>query len=305
MRKLYLYITIIFILTLILYKGIQNHEKTSSLRPDKRTFSIIDTLSINKLILTNKNLEKVILQRKSQDRQWELNDSLIANQYLINLVLKTIKEMKVKQPVARSALKNVIQRMAIQNTKVEIFQNSKKTKTIYIGGETQDQLGTFMMIEGAKEPYITHIPGFNGYLSSRFSCKEHLWKSKQIFTKNIQDAHLIIKEENNNIYKYSITNTQMLNKIYCESFLTKNIEFSPHEIINRQPFCEIKTSNQNGTSATLYCIRKKPVNKEKYKYDKYDKERFYGVMNHQLMLIQYQQFQELIKSELISQDFMP
>tara|TARA_B100000902_G_C27309299_1_gene917397 strand:+ start:1906 stop:2823 length:918 start_codon:yes stop_codon:yes gene_type:complete len=305
MKKLYLYITIIFILTLILFKGIQNHEKTSSLRPDKRTFSIIDTLSINKLILTNKNLEKVILQRNSQDQQWKLNDSLIANQYLINLVLKTIKEMKIKQPVARAALKNVIQRMAIQNTKVDIFQNSKKTKTIYVGGETQDQLGTFMMIEGAKEPYITHIPGFNGYLSSRFSCKENLWRSKKIFTKNIQNAHLILKEGNDDIYTYSITNTQILNKIYCESFLTQNKEFSPQEIINRQPFCEIKIINQNGTAVTLYCIRKKPVNKDKYQYDKYDKERFYGVMNHQLMLIQYQQFKELIKSELISQDFTP
>ncbi len=71
--------------------------------------------------------------------------------------------MKIKQPVARSALKNVIQRMAIQNTKVEIFQNSKKTKTIYIGGETQDQLGTFMMIEGAKEPYITNLGSKFGY----------------------------------------------------------------------------------------------------------------------------------------------
>ena len=44
--------------------------------------------------------------------------------------------------------------MAIQNTRVDVFRKNKKIKTIYVGGETMDQLGTFMMLKDAKEPYI-------------------------------------------------------------------------------------------------------------------------------------------------------
>ena len=86
----------------------------------KRNFSINDTLLIDKIILENRNLEKVILKRNKITSQWNLNDSLIANQSSINLLLKTIKEMRIKQPIARTALQNIIKRMAIQNTKVDI-----------------------------------------------------------------------------------------------------------------------------------------------------------------------------------------
>ena len=92
--------------------------------------------------------------------------------------------MRIKNPVARSALNNVIKRMAVQNTKVTIYSNNGDMKTLFIGGETADQLGTFMMIDGAKEPYVIHIPGFNGYLSSRFNCKEDLWRDKKLFDNN-------------------------------------------------------------------------------------------------------------------------
>ena len=105
--------------------------------------------------------------------------------------------MRIKHPIARSALENIIKRMSIQNTKVDIFQNNKQVKTIYIGGETADQLGTFMMIEGAKEPYVVYIPGFNGYLSSRFSCQEHLWRDKKIFHKKIKTAKYSLSEPKN------------------------------------------------------------------------------------------------------------
>ena len=42
--------------------------------------------------------------------------------------------------------------------KLKFFQTTKKLEQFYVGGETADQLGTFMMLEGAKEPYVVHIP---------------------------------------------------------------------------------------------------------------------------------------------------
>ena len=62
--------------------------------------------------------------------------------------------------------------MSTQRTQVKIFSNKKILKTIYVGGDTQDQLGTYSMIlDNSSEPYVLEIPGFKGYLSSRFHAK--------------------------------------------------------------------------------------------------------------------------------------
>ena len=289
------------ILSIIVFLGIDKYNNTTSIRLDKRNFSISDTVSINKIILENRNLEKIYLHRNQNDSKWVLNDSLVPNQYLINLLLKTLKDMKIKQPIARAALNNIIKRMAIQNTKIEIFQKNKKTKTIYVGGETPDQLGTFMMLQGAKEPYIVHIPGFNGYLSSRFSCKENLWRSKQIFNEKLTNATCLIYDIPDSLTR----NLSIFNDIYCEDFLNKNKKFDPENIMQRIPFCIIEVTTESGEIKKLTCIRKKAVNKEKYKGQKYDQERFYGFVNNKLMLIQYKQFQNLILSESMTTIFTP
>ena len=183
------------------------------------------------------------------DSKWILNDSLIANQNLINIVLKTIKEVRIKSPIARAALPNIIKRMAIQNTELNIFKKNKKIKTIYIGGETPDQLGTFMMIHGAKEPYIMHIPGFNGYLSSRFSCNENIWKSKRIFNQKIKQAEYNFQ---NTMDYIEIKNLPEINNIYCESFLSNNENFKINNIIQRKPFLTLRTMDAEGNVTTLH-----------------------------------------------------
>ena len=306
MKKLYFYLFIIIVCIVLLFLAIKKSSHNSSLRIDKRHFAIEDTISINQIILQNRNLEKIKLNRIQENNKWVLNDSIKANQYLINLLLKTIKEMRIKSPIARAALPNIIQRMAIQHTRVEIWTHKKEKHVIYVGGETPDQLGTFMMIEGAVEPYIMHIPGFNGYLSSRFSCKTHLWKSKEIFLNNIQSAKYIIQSpKTNNTFNISDNNLKYLTSIYCESYLTGHDQFDINEIKNRTPFFTIQTETTDKKTQTLYCIRKYPVNKAKYQGHQYDRERFYGMINNTLMLIQYQQFNNFIEHESLFNQFTP
>ena len=304
MKKTHFYLVSIILLILLIFIVINKNQSQSSLRFDKRNFAIEDTVSINHIILQNRNLEKITLTRDPQHNQWLLNDSIQANRYLINLLLKTIKEMRVKQPIARAALPNIIKRMAIQHTKVEVFQNNKKIKTIYVGGETQDQLGTFMMIEGAVEPYIMHIPGFNGYLSSRFSCKKELWRSKKVFERNMKTAKYRFTHELK-MNDISNNNIENLKKIHCEAYLTNNDNFHINDIKQREPFFVITTITKENKTEELYCIRKKPVNKHKYDKHKYDRERFYGIINNTLILIQYKQFDNFIESEGIVDNFTP
>ena len=302
MKQLLYQIIIITILISLIIIGVKQNNNNSTIRTDKRNFSIEDTLDINKIELTNRNLESIVLQRTPQ--QWILNDSLVANQYSVDLLLKTIKEMRIKNPVARSALTNIIKRMAVQNTKVTIYSNKGDIKTLFVGGETADQLGTFMMIEGAKEPYVIHIPGFNGYLSSRFNCKEDLWRDKKLFNNNsniyynIQDLSLNNSDANQN--QWLEIDASKVKNIYCEKFLT---QIQLNEIKKRQPFIIFK-SEENEKLKYFYCYRKKPPNKDKYKMNKYDQDRFYIIQGSTLMLVQYNQFNSFISYDNIK-NFKP
>ena len=303
MKQLLYQIIIITILITLIIIGVKQNNNNSTIRTDKRNFSIEDTLGINKIELTNRNLESIVLQRTPQ--QWILNDSLIANQYSVNLLLKTIKEMRIKNPVARSALNNIIKRMAVQNTKVTIYSNKEDIKTLFVGGETADQLGTFMMIEGAKEPYVIHIPGFNGYLSSRFNSREELWRDKKLFKNNskiyynVQDLSFNNSDTNPN--KWLEIDASKVKNTYCEKFLT---QIQLQEIKKRQPFIIFK-SEENEKLKYFYCYRKKPPNKDKYKMNMYDQERFYIIQGSTLMLVQYNQLNHFISSEKNIINFKP
>ena len=71
--------------------------------------------------------------------------------------------------------------MASKSTKVEIYQKNILVKTYYVGHPTMDNLGTFMYLENSSVPFIMYIPGFNGYLSSRYFTQETEWRDRGIF----------------------------------------------------------------------------------------------------------------------------
>ena len=293
---------IVVVLFFLIYYSYKTQNRSSSIRSDKKNFAVSDTSKIERIELSNRNLQMVSLQRS--DGCWILNDSLFANQSSINLILKTVKEMRVKNPVARSALKNVIERMGIQNTKVDIFSNNKKIKTIYIGGETADQLGTFMMLEGAKEPYVVYIPGFNGYLSSRFHCRESDWRDKNIFRnfKKISYFNPSINGESGIKSNWSTTDRKYLKNIYCEKFLDLKLF---DDVTERKSFLIFKVIDEKDNEEFIYLKRKKPPNKEKYKMNKYDMDRFYALYKNNLMLVQYKQFNDFIASQKSLLNFTP
>ena len=63
MKQLLYQIIIITILIILIIIGVRQNNNNSTIRTDKRNFSIEDTLDINKIELTNRNLESIVLQR--------------------------------------------------------------------------------------------------------------------------------------------------------------------------------------------------------------------------------------------------
>ncbi|MCX6223722.1 MAG: DUF4340 domain-containing protein [Bacteroidia bacterium] len=171
-----------------------SRNSSSSIKRELRDFAVEDTASIDRIFMVMKSNQQVTLTRSND--HWMVNDKYVARTDAINNLLKTLNRIRVKSPVSASMLNNAVRMLATRNTKVEVYNKKKLLKTIYVGGPTQDQMGTFMMIEGSSAPFVIDIPGFTGYLSTRFFVDEIAWRSTELFKYNFNDIKAIsVKNE--------------------------------------------------------------------------------------------------------------
>ena len=156
-------------------------------------FAIENTEEINKIIITEVNGNKAELEKGEEN--WTVNQKYKARPESIKLLLKTFKNIAVQSAVPTGLKKTVVANMAARNKKVEIFVNNELTKIYYVGSPTKDHYGTYMLLEknGRKssEPYVMHMPGFNGFLESRFFTNLNDWKFSGVFVYDPLDVERI------------------------------------------------------------------------------------------------------------------
>ncbi|MCG9880396.1 MAG: DUF4340 domain-containing protein [Bacteroidia bacterium] len=273
-------------------------------------FAVEDTASITKIFMANKRGEKVLLERLSNN-EWQVNGKVLAEQPKIQLLLSTLKQMQIQMPIPPAMHNTAIGILATKGIKTEVYAGDKLIKTIYVGSETPDKTGTFMLLEGDEEVYSVHIPGFVGYLTPRFFITEIKWRSKLVFNYNpdeidsYQINYLKNPEESFSFQKdLFLSNQSILNgknesiladsqqvKVLLHSFQNKYVEgyyddstFTPRErdsLFTLQPYCKIVLKSVQGKSHELSFYEKPVGDRTKFRYDdqgnelEIDPEKFY------------------------------
>ncbi|MGQ9846769.1 MAG: hypothetical protein ACUVQP_04610 [Bacteroidales bacterium] len=181
---LYVIFGIVITVSIILFF---NNQK-STLKKELRDFAYEDTASINKIFLADKNNNTILLERLN-NKNWRVNHKFIARSDAINNLLDAIASVQVKSPVPKSAFETVTKHLATRSVKVEIYAHNKKVKTYYVGPSTPDNLGTYMILEKSSVPFITHKPGFNGYLTVRYFVNEQEWRDVRLFPISINSFY--------------------------------------------------------------------------------------------------------------------
>ena len=175
-------------------------SKTSTFPQD---YHIEDIDAVTKIFIADKQDNHVLLQRvadSTSEVQWTVDDLYPASQPMVDLLLSTLHDMRIRQQVNRNAVPNVIKLLSSRAVKVEVYQRRyfinwfdgrfrlfphEKKITYFVGHETQDLMACHMFREGDKVPYIIHIPGFRGYLTPRFVANPTLWRSHAIVHWNV------------------------------------------------------------------------------------------------------------------------
>lgn len=204
-NKVILIITLVLIVIAgFLYFGNQNGTFSSK----EKDFAVVDTANITKIFLADKKNNTILLERITEG-EWTFNKDNKARQSGVNILLETIKYIVPKYPVPKSAHDNVVSQLAAQSIKVEVYQmvyrinlfdkiklfkHEKLTKTYYVGGATPDNMGSFMLIEGADVPFVVYMLGFRGYVAPRYSTLEKDWRDHSIFKTKLYDIRTVIMD---------------------------------------------------------------------------------------------------------------
>ena len=282
----------------------------------EKNFSIENISSINKVFLSDRKGNNIVLEKSSNT--WIINNQFEVRKDAIETLLNTVGSMQIQRPVSNTSYNNVIRQLASTGVKVEIYHNNKIT-SFTVGGSTKDHLGTYMLKEDADNPYIVHIPGFNGFLSPRFGIQGYeidptSWRNNNIFkilSEDINEISLLNYEDLNNSFliksnpltlidnknnslKYDLNKiTEYFNNfsnIECEKFKGFNIDLS-----NEKQLYQLTIKHNNKIEILdVFSFSKKNNNSNQ---SEPNVERMYAVLNNgEYMLIQKYVFNKVFIS---------
>lgn len=205
-------LTIIIVAVLVVIAGvlIWNNRYLSTVRGEDADFMVWDTATVTKFYLADRNDHESLLERQP-DGTWTLNGTYKAHPKQVQQFLTTLYKIRIKMPVSVASHDNIVKQLAVNSTKVEVYQieprinlfnriklfpHEKRTKVFYVGDATKDSSGTFMLKEGADKAYIVYIPGFRGFITTRFTALPDDWRSHMVFNENLANIQSVTVEFN-------------------------------------------------------------------------------------------------------------
>lgn len=208
-KKNRLTIIIAAVLVVIAAVLISNNRYLSTIRGESADFMVWDTASVTRIYLADRNDYETLLERRADGSGWTLNGIYTAHPKEVRQILYTLYKVRVRMPVSVASHDNIVKQLASQSTKVEVYQNvprinlfnkvklfwhEKRTKVFYVGDATRDGGGTFMLKEGAKNAYIVQIPGFRGFITTRFVADPDVWRDHTVFNESLGDIQSLTME---------------------------------------------------------------------------------------------------------------
>jgi hypothetical protein len=201
----------IIVAVLVVFAAILLLQSTakSTLSNKETNFAVRDTANITRIFIADLDTSDVLLERSSDG--WVVNKEYKAQTSKVDLMLSTMMKLRVRAPVSIASHDNVVKRLAGIAVKVEVYQlvprinlfnriklfpREKRTRVYYVGDATKDNMGTFMLMEGARSAYIVYIVGFRGFVASRYSPMVDDWRDYTAFKSKLADIQSVTVEFN-------------------------------------------------------------------------------------------------------------
>lgn len=165
---------------LVVFLIVRESQSHDDLSPEAYDFAVADTASIDRIVLWNRSPDTAVLTRESG--VWLINGAHPVRPDAISVLLETLYRVRLRGFAPDAATANILSAMSTYGTHVDVFAGDENLKSFTVGTETPDMLGTYFLRDGFGRPVAVHIPGFNGFLSSRFFLREDLWRHRVLWS---------------------------------------------------------------------------------------------------------------------------
>jgi hypothetical protein len=276
--------------------------------------------------------DTILLERNGSS--WSLNKHYRAMASPVNTLLATLRTQVGVHPVPEKVHNSVVTALSGTAVKVQVYNKAGNLiREFYVGGETKDFDGSYMLMAGAERPFVVEIPGFAGYLTTRYSTAFLDWRDRSIyllkrddirrvalqypseplnsFVVNQDDNGKITVEADPGISGGKELNTRRVElflnffeKIYSEGYITDAAE--AREILDtiaKRAIIDVttkdgKTSHLDIYWRPLFRRSKNLIRKAEGIPVQYDADRGFGVLNNfkDTVIVQYQAFDKIFRN---------
>ncbi len=168
----------------------QAPDKGSSGKGWDTTLTVADTDQIHRIFIAKKTGTSYNLIKKEDD--WYLNSRDRVRPAKIRYILETLRRQRVKYIPTKGASENAVKSIASTGIKVETYDaEGNSVLNFYVGGMTSDERGTYMIKEDSNQPFVMHIPGWEGGLRVRFWDNPENWRDRSVFRWNPQNIEYL------------------------------------------------------------------------------------------------------------------
>ena len=252
-------------------------QGSSAMMGEDNAFRVHNVNNITKIFIADKEGASVTLNRNGN--KWTVNDKYDVRKSAIEVLLNTLKDVRVRYSVDTAALKNMQHYLATDGIKVEIYENGYLSKTFYVGDNTPKQDGTILYMEGYERPYITHIANWDGVLRPRFMTGLDDWRDRSLvaypqgtvaevsveYAGNKDQSFKLTasgsKYEVKPFFQSTATTATPLMAANAKTFLTglehimaedfDNTNENKDSIVRSAPFCTVSIKNTSNITQTL------------------------------------------------------
>jgi hypothetical protein len=299
---------------------------SGTVKKELKNFAVEDTSDVDKIFLADKSSHQILLTKEAPGK-WLVNEKYYARKDMLDNLLDVIRRVTVRTIVAQAARDNIIKRMASGSIKVEIYKKGELHKVYYVGSGTQDNLGSFMLLENSSAPFICYLPGHKGTVTNFYMPLENEWRDRIIFNYTFPEIESVTAQypnrpaedfsieiaENNQLRLKSLAKGTYLpsfdtSKVKAYLLEFKNIAFEDFTTVSKEKMDTVRTKHH------LFSITVKEKNTGKTKTVKgyrmplppnitddfgkpvyFDEDRMYGEVTgiQESLVLQYYTFDRI------------
>lgn len=207
MKKVLSLVVLLFALSGIAYYLIQQGKVSDKgyVTAD-RNFTVKSMDDVDKIVIKHVKLQPLVLTRKG--KSWILDEKYDVDPDVFINIEAVLTRMSLSFIPPKQSITNIMESIEKNGIQVDIYTGSDKpSKIFFIGADTKDGSGTYMVMGGSSQPYVMQLPGLQGGLRSRFEQPSYNYRDKILFKykkesiKNIKVEYLT-----DNLSSFEITN---------------------------------------------------------------------------------------------------